>query len=434
MKNKRKFESPFIGTSQEQGLTLLYSCNGNYSIVLKIENLALQYCADETLYENYHNVLGHIIKILGANYILQKTDIIAKQSFTPPPNQSEDFLDKKYFEYFDGRCYNKLTTYLTVTHQNTKGRFFSYNANEIKDFNNKIRKVIDTLRNSKIPVEPLNEENIKDLQNRYMAFNFNEGQYSFSNINADKNKLQFGDDKELKIISLIDIDELNIPNAITSHVNKPDLGKNFPVDNLSFLLSVPESDTILYSQTVFIPEQMKVKAELETKKKRHTSMPDAANDISVKDIDEMFLEIASDNELLVYCNYSVLVLAHKEVLNKCINYIDTSLFAMGIIPGRNNYNQMELFRAAIPGNADELKKYDKFLTSRPSAVCFFFKEKLPATEKSDYLLYFTDRQGVPIGIDTSEVPMQTNRISNRNKFILGPSGSGKSFTNNRYIK
>jgi hypothetical protein len=53
---------------------------------------------------------------------------------------------------------------------------------------------------------------------------------------------------------------------------------------------------------------------------------------------------------------------------------------------------------------------------------------------SRYLLYFTDRQGVPIGIDTSELPMQTGRISNRNKFILGPSGTGKSFVTNRYIK
>lgn len=434
MKTKKKFESPFIGTSQEQSLTLLYSYNGNYSVILKIENLALQYCADESVYESYHNVLGHIIKILGANHILQKMDIIAKHSYIPPVKHGEDYLDKKYFEYFKGRLFNQLTTYLTITHQNTKGRFFSYNAAEIKDFINRISKVVDTLKNSKIAADPLDEESIKELQSRYVAFNFNDAQYSFSNIGADKNRLQFGEDKELKIISLIDIDELNIPNSITSHAKKPELGKSFPADHFSFLFNVPECDAILYSQTVFIPEQIKVKTELEAKKKRHTSMPDASNEISVQDIDQMFLEIASDNEMLVYCNYSILVLADKGVINKCINYIDTSLFAMGIIPGRNTYNQMELFRAAIPGNADDLKKYDKFLTSRPAAVCLFLKERLPKTENSDYLLYFTDRQGVPIGIDTSELPMHTNRISNRNKFILGPSGSGKSFTNNRYIK
>jgi hypothetical protein len=407
MKAKQKFEAPFIGTSREQGMTLLYSSGGNYSIVLKIENLALQYSADESLYEGYHQLLGHIIKILGANYILQKTDIIAKHVFESPVKEGKDYLDKKYFEYFKGRPYNRLTTYLTITHQNTHGRFFAYNADEIKEFFNKVHKVIDTLNNGKIPAISLNEEQLKELQNRYIAFNFNDAQYFLSNIAADKNGLYIGENKTLKIISLIDIDELNIPNTVSTYATRPELGKNFPADNFSFLLNVPGADTILYSQVVFIPDQIKVKTELEAKKKRHTSLPDASNDISVQDIDQMFLEIAADNELLVYCNFSILVLADKEALNKSINYVDTNLFAMGIIPGKNTYNQMELFRAAIPGNADELKKYDKFLTSRPASVCFFFKESLPGTEHSDYLLYFTDRQGVPVGIDTSELPMQT---------------------------
>ena len=59
------------------------------------------------------------------------------------------------------------------------------------------------------------------------------------------------------------------------------------------------------------------------------------------------------------------------------------------------YNQMELFRSAIPGNAEELKDYDLFLTSRPAAICFFFKESLPKSDNSDYQLWFTDRQGLP---------------------------------------
>lgn len=59
---------------------------------------------------------------------------------------------------------------------------------------------------------------------------------------------------------------------------------------------------------------------------------------------------------------------------------------------------------------------------------------MPHSENSKYLLYFTDRQGIPVGIDTADMPMETNRISNRNKFVLGPSGSGKSFFTNAYVK
>jgi len=435
MGTKQAFELPFIGMSVLDGVTLLYTQTGNYSAILNFENYVPQFAADADLYVDYHQISGQIIKMLGSGFILQKTDIIAKKAYQYDPAKPapKDYLDKKFFEYFKGRPYNAITTYLTITRQNTKGRFFSYDHAEIKDFINKLQKVEDLLNNSKIGTHRLNEQEISQLHKRFMAFNFKTDEYFFGNVSSSATGLSYGD-KELQVISLIDIDELNIPGNISTHTIQSDYGKNFPVDNFSFLFSVPEVDTVLYNQTVFIPDQIKVKRDLEAKKKRHTSMPDPANQISVVDIENMFIDIAANNELLVYCNFSLLVMADAKVINKCVNYLETNFFGLGIIPGKNTYNQMELFRAAIPGNADELQKYDKFLTSRPAAACFFFMEALPKTELSDYLLYFTDRQGVPIGIDTSELPMHTSRISNRNRFCLGPSGTGKSVLINRYVK
>jgi conjugation system TraG family ATPase len=432
MKIKKIFESPFIGTSIQDGITLLYSATGNYSSVLQIENLAEQYCADSKLYELYQQALGQIVKILGAGYIIQKTDIISKQTYRSTSSHRE-WLDDKFFKHFNGRVFTCITTYLTITKENNKSRLFTFKEDEVKDFANKIAKVSDALQITRMPVSILNEPEIKLFLNRFISFNFSNESFQINNFSADEQGIYFGN-KELRIISLIDIDELNIPNTIASNSIKADLGKDYPIDNFGFLLSVPEAETILYNQCIFVPDQLKLKRDLELKKKRHSSMPDPANNVAVEDIDDMFLDIAKQNELLVYSHFSILVQADPAKINKAINYIDTQLFAMGIIAGKNSYNQIELFRAAIPGNAGELQIYDKFLTSRPAAICFFFKERLPISEQSDYLLYFTDRQGIPIGIDTSELPMNTNRISNRNKFILGPSGSGKSFFTNRYVK
>ena len=50
------------------------------------------------------------------------------------------------------------------------------------------------------------------------------------------------------------------------------------------------------------------------------------------------------------------------------------------------------------------------------------------------MVRFTDRQGIAVGIDPADLPMRTNRINNRNKFVLGPSGSGKSFFMNALIE
>jgi type IV secretory pathway VirB4 component len=66
--------------------------------------------------------------------------------------------------------------------------------------------------------------------------------------------------------------------------------------------------------------------------------------------------------------------------------------------------------------------------------CAFFKESYPVDEPSSFYLRFTDRQGVPLKVDTADLPMQIGRINNRNKFVLGPSGSGKSFLMNNIIE
>lgn len=430
---RKEFIKPFIGIKEEiPGFNVVYSSTGSLSLIMKISNLCPQYGADLDNYENYHLLLGQIIKLLGDGYTLQKTDIIASQKYSKDMTGISDYLSKKYFEHFEGRICKVHTTYLTITKESTKGHFFSYGPKALKDFLEKSNKIIDTIKNQKSTCTLLTRKEIEALYNRFIAFNFSDNQFSIGNLACDEKGVYY-EDKNLKSISLIDIDEINLPSNVTTCTASREIGKTFPVDNLAFLLNV-NADTILYNQVIKIPDQRKLKTELELKKKRHSSMPDPANDLSVADINDMFAEIAQNNELLVYAHYNIIVCDKKERIEKAVNTIENHLFSAGIIPGKNTYNQLELFRAAIPGNSEELKDYDLFLTSRPAAICFLFKETLPHSDNSGYLLWFTDRQGLPIGIDTSEQPMYTGRISNRNRFILGPSGSGKSFFTNSYAK
>jgi hypothetical protein len=92
------------------------------------------------------------------------------------------------------------------------------------------------------------------------------------------------------------------------------------------------------------------------------------------------------------------------------------------------------FSVSHSGNATELREYDLFMTTSEAALCFFFKESYPVNEESNFYLRFTDRQGVPLKVDPSDLPMKTGRINNRNKFVLGPSGSGKEFSDEQYYR
>jgi len=430
---KKPFEAPFIGTSPFEDVTLLFSRDGNYSCLLSVENLALQYGADPRDYEQYHRLLGQVIKMLGPNHILQKTDIIARKRFEPPAEVPDDYLQQRYFEHFRGRPYHALTTVITLTRLQPRRRFFQHDERELRAFVQQVHRVRDAFAAQRLEVRLLGEREISDLHERYLAFDFSSERYALGNIRCGDEGLQMGA-STLRVLSLIDIDELNIPNEISAWAEQREGERRLPRDHFSFLFSVPGCDTLLYNQVVCIPDQMRIRRELELKRKRHQSMPDSANGLSVTDIEDMFIDIARDNEMLVHSHFSVLVKGPTEQLPQALNHIESQLFTLGIVPGRNTYNQLELFRAAIPGNADELKVYDKFLTSRPAAVSLCLKERLPVSDPSPELLWFTDRQGVPIGIDCHELPMQTGRIANRNKFILGPSGSGKSFFTNSYVK
>jgi type IV secretory pathway VirB4 component len=430
---RKEFIKPFIQIKEElPGLSVIYSGTGSMSIIMRIYNQSPQYSADPENYESYHHLFGQIIKLLGEGYTLQKTDIIASRRYSRDLSDIPDYLSRKYFEHFENRTYKEITTYLTITREPAKGNLLSFDSEALKEFLEKTKKVVDTIRNQKITCKPLSLKQVEALHNRYLAFNFSDKNFAIGNLSCDEKGVYY-EERSLKSISLIDIDEINLPSSVTTFTVSQDIGKTFPVDNLSFLLTVA-ADTILYNQVVRIPDQRKLKSSLELKKKRHSSMPDPANELSVADINDMFIDIAQNNELLVYAHYNIIVCDKKDRIEKAVNTVENSLFSAGIIPGKNTYNQFELFRAAIPGNAEELQDYDMFLTSRPAAICFFFKERLPESEKSDYLLWFTDRQGIPIGIDTSQLPIFTGRISNRNRFILGPSGSGKSFFTNSYAK
>src|SRR5665647_3904718 len=281
--------------------------------------------------------------------------IIASQKFSKKGDETKDYLSKKYFDHFENRIYKELTTYLTITKETLKGSFFNYNTKALKEFLDKVNKIIDTIKNQKIPCSLLTGKEIEILYNRYMAFNFSDKQFSIGNLSCDEKGVYY-EDKRIKSISLIDIDEINLPSHVTTFTVSQEIGKTFPIDNLAFLLNV-NVDTILYNQVVKIPDQRKLKTDLELKKKRHSSMPDPANDLSVADINDMFIDIAQNNELLVYSHYNIIVCDSKDRIEKAVNTIENNLFSIGIIPGKNTYNQMELFRSAIPGNAEELKEY-----------------------------------------------------------------------------
>lgn len=430
MASKKSFDNPYVGIEDDNSWGNLYNKQGDHSVIIKFVNPVRQYSADPELYKEFHALFDNIIKILGAGYVIQKQDIFAQGEFTPKPTR--DFLDEKYNENFLGRRFTEITTYLIITRV-VKKKFFSHSDKEYRTLHNKANKILDLLTNNKMSPQALNAKAISEYSKRTIAMDFGRDSFSINNFKANDDCLEMGGDS-IKSISLVDIGSLDFPTKVSNHIERNDIGKNFPVDTMTFLHDIPSYKVLLYNQVIFIPDQRKTLVELDLKMRRHNSVPDAENGMSADDISDLLTDVAKHNQIVVYAHYNLIIRTEKADMDKVANFVESSLFTQGILPSRNAYNQLELFRAALPGNTSELQSYDKFLTTSDAGLCFFFKESLLTDEESTFQIYFSDRQGIPVAMDPTENPMASGKIANRNKFVLGPSGSGKSFFMNHLIR
>lgn len=428
---KTTFNIPYAGVDEEFGYSLLYGQRGDFSVIFRINNPVQRYAADSNAYLEYHQLLLNLIKIIGEGHIIQKSDVFYRKKYEPLA--AKEFLQQKYQEHFQGREYTAITTYLVLTRPIKKSAFYVFDKQALREFIQLIGKVNDLLSGAGLNPEKLSSGELDRLVYRMLSMDFNRDNIRLDNIKAGDTEIQIGD-KAVRSISLVNIDTIDMPETLTAYSEKNDREslRGFPVDNLDFLHQVPGYDTIVFNQLLEIPQQQATLTKMEQKRKRHSGVPDPANQFCVEDIDRLLSDVARENQLLVNAHYNIIVAAKTDRLEKAANFIEAALFQSGIIPSGNAYNQLELFRSALPGNAVELKKYDWFLTTADAAVCLWFKESLQTDEKSDFLIRFTDRTGIPIAIDPSD--LTTGRLGNRSRFTLGPSGSGKSFFMNALVE
>ncbi|MFL0096002.1 TraG family conjugative transposon ATPase [Tenacibaculum maritimum] len=431
MKKNKTFSLPFAGMEEISGYNIYYHEEGHYISTFEIVNPILTYSGNQEKYYQYQRVFTNIVKNLGDDYIVQKQDILFTSKYKG--KEHKDYLSQKFFDNFKGREYKAIKSYLTIIKTVNKGSLFTYKQKDFDNFINKINKIFELLKDEKFKPKKLNKMDLTILLKRFLAFSFSEELPKLDNIKSTDEHLEIRG-KVLKTISLIDIDEINFPSQIKPYSTE-DLGYDFPRDLFSFLSETPNIETLVYNQVIKIPNQKSEINGLERKKKRHSSMPDPANGIAVDDIDNVLYNVAKNNELLVNSHYSLMLYGSDDDVTYASNYLESALFNVGgIIPSKNSYNQYELFNSGIPGNAVILKEYDLFKTTLDPAIALFYKESYQVDEESNFQVHFTDRKGIPIAIDPADLPMETNRINNRNKFVLGPSGSGKSFFMNHLVR
>lgn len=413
--------------------TVLFSKNGNWSVIIEIENPIQQYCTDAELYYSYADILSNIIQTLGEGYCIQKQDVFCKQGYNHAITDDMSFLYKSYFNYFKGRDYTNIRTFLIITQEFKQSSFVKYDPKAWLDFHSKVGKVINILSEKNIPHYKLNKKEVAEYVHRFLAFDFKPQPFSLNNMNVTDEYIKSGE-RSIKSFSLVNIDTIDLPTFIRPFNTMPVNGFNIATDLLSFLADIPSTDCVIYNQVIQIPQQRPLMRKLQSKAKRHDSMPDPSNKIAKADIDLVLDLLAKESKLLVYCNFNIITSCPLAKINDVSSFLETKLYDCGIMPSKACYNQLELFANSFPGMSYSLnKEYDLFLTLADAAICLFYKEHMKHSEESRLNVYYTDRQGIPVSIDITGKEGKIKMTDNANFFCLGPSGSGKSFHMNSVV-
>ena len=434
-KRKHIFQNIYFSVEDTDGVGVLYTKTGEYSAVLKIENPVQKYSADIDSYYDFTHLFSALAQTLGEGYALHKQDIFVRKQFANEPEHNQEFLSASYFRYFNGRPYTDSLCYLTITQEAKKSRLFSYDSKKWRDFLVKIYKVRDLLRDSGVQVKFLNKAEASEYVDRYFAMNFKDRTVSMTNVKADDETVSMGD-KRCKVYSLVDVDCAALPSLIRPYTNIEVNNTEMPVDLVSVVDNIPNAETVVYNQIIFLPSQKRELALLDKKKNRHASIPNPSNQMAVEDIKQVQDVIARESKLLVYTHFNMVVGVPADTdLQKCTNHLENAFGRMGIHISKRAYNQLELFVSSFPGNCYSLnEEYDRFLTLSDAAVCLMYKERVQHSEETPIKIYYTDRQGVTVAIDITGKEGKNKLTDNSNFFCLGPSGSGKSFHMNSVVR
>ena len=412
-------------------------------------------------YEALHGAWLKALKVLPDYTVVHKQDFFIEERYEAPEDGSErSFLARSYERHFNERPYLHHSCYLYVT-KTTPERMRQTSASsvlcrgfiiprEMRDTDAVTRfleaaEQMERILNDSglMRVERLTEDEIvgtaddAGLLVRYFALSDERRPVVNEDIRLDPGVMRIGD-KYLSMHTLSDLDIL--PQSVATDFRYERLSTDRSDCRLSFAAPVGLllSCNHVYNQVIFLDDHDETLKRLEATARNMNSLAAYSRSNAInREWIEMYLNEAHSQGLRsVRCHCNVMAWAESEAeLKRIRNDVGSQLALMGCTPHHNTVDVPVLFWAAIPGNEADFPAEESFYTFLDQALCLFNEETNYRSSLSPFGIKMSDRlSGIPIHLDISDLPMKRGTITNRNKFILGPSGSGKSYLTNHLVR
>jgi conjugation system TraG family ATPase len=437
----------------------ILSKQGDVTIVFKVELPEIFSLSDQE-YEAFHQGWIKAIKILPKFCVFHKQDWFLQSSYKADfENQDISFLSRSSERFFNERPFLKHFCYIMLT-KKPEGRKSSSSL------------FSSLIRSSPVPEQTLKPELLQDFMDsagqfkriiedsgfikltrltnnalksqsreiglieQYCFLSEEENSFVYQDIKFDKG-LQVGD-KHCQLFTLGDATDL--PALCGSRINYDRYSTDKTKFSVGFASTLGQllSCNHIYNQYIFIEDAQKTIQKLESKRLRLQSLSaysrenmiarDATNDFLNEAIAQQRLPVKAHFNVLAWTNNQD---EFKEIKNK----ISSALAQMDAAAKQETVGAPQIYWAGMPGNEADFPMNDTFDTFTEQAVCFLNMETGYRSSLSPVGIRLGDRlTGKPVHVDISDEPIKMGICTNRNKFILGPSGSGKSFFTNHMVR
>jgi len=437
----------------------ILSKQGDVTIVFKAELPEIFTMSDQE-YEAFHQSWIKAIKVLPKFCVFHKQDWFLESSYKADfSSEDSSFLTRSSERFFNERPFLDHCCYIMLTKKPAGRR----NATSL--FSNLLRSSIvpeetlkpqllqdfaDTCGQFKrimedsgfIKLERLQNDSLRSesrrigLVEKYCFLSEQENSFVFKDIRFDEG-LSVGD-KNCQLFTLGDAADL--PGLCGSRINFDRYSTDKTKFSVGFASTLGQllSCSHIYNQYIFIEDSQKTIQKLESKRLRLQSLSAYSRENMIaRDATNDFLnEAVSQQRLPVKAHFNVLAWStDKEELKEIKNKISSAMAQMDASAKQETVGAPQIYWAGIPGNAADFPMNESFDTFTEQAVCFLNMETGYRSSLSPCGIRLGDRlTGKPVHVNISDEPVKMGICTNRNKFILGPSGSGKSFFTNHMVR
>jgi conjugation system TraG family ATPase len=437
----------------------ILSKQGDVTVVFKAELPEIFTLSDQE-YEAFHQCWIKAIKILPKFCVFHKQDWFLESQYKAD-FESDDisFLSRSSERFFNERPFLDHTCYIMITKKpagrKSSSSLFSnlirnsivpeetLKAQLVQDFidsTGQFKRIMEDsgfvklnrLRNDKLKSQSRNI----GLVEKYCFLSESETSFVYKDIKFDEG-LQVGD-KHCQLFTLGDA--VDLPALCGSRINYDRYSTDKTKFSVGFASTLGQllSCNHIYNQYIFIEDAQKTIQKLESKRLRLQSLSAYSREnLIARDATNDFLnEAIAQQRLPVKAHFNVLAWSSDlEELKDIKNKMSSALAQMDSTAKQETVGAPQIYWAGMPGNAADFPMNDTFDTFTEQAVCFLNMETGYKSSLSPMGIRLGDRlTGKPVHVDISDEPVKMGICTNRNKFILGPSGSGKSFFTNHMVR